>query len=155
MRCGPSTAVVLVLWGLLAGCGADPTGGDVSTRPGTAGGGAAEQRTELTVVVAARPQVAARTYTLTCAPAGGDHPDPTAACAALGTMEHPFAPVPAGTMCTEIYGGPQTATVTGRFRGEPVSARFSRTDGCQVARWDEHLALLVEPGGAEDSGSRG
>jgi hypothetical protein len=66
-------------------------------------------------------------------------------------MARPFAPVPAGTMCTEIYGGPQTATVTGRFRGEPVSAGFSRTDGCQVARWDAHLALLVEPGGAEAS----
>ena len=52
-------------------------------------------------------------------------------------------------MCTEIYGGPQTATVTGTFRGEPVSAEFSRTNGCEIARWDGHVALLVETGGAD------
>ena len=69
----------------------------------------------------------------------------------LPELKDPFAPVPSDAMCTEIYGGPQTATVTGTLRGEPVNARFSRTDGCQIARWDKHAALLVEAGGVEDS----
>jgi len=47
-----------------------------------------------------------------------------------------FAPTPAGTPCTQIYGGPQEALVTGRFRGAPVRARFGREDGCEIARWN-------------------
>jgi len=89
--------------------------------------------------------------TLTCDPAGGDHPDPEAACRALDALEHPFAPVPADTACTEIYGGPQTARVTGTYRGQPVHATFNRTNGCEIARWDGHVALLVERGGADGS----
>jgi hypothetical protein len=32
--------------------------------------------------------------------------------------------------------------VTGRFRGREVSSRFSRTDGCEIARWRTMAALL-------------
>jgi hypothetical protein len=35
-----------------------------------------------------------------------------------------------------IYGGPQEALVTGRFRGNLVRAHFSRKDGCELARWN-------------------
>jgi hypothetical protein len=87
-------------------------------------------------------------WSLACDPAGGDHPDPEAACRLLDELENPFAPVPADQACTEIYGGPQTAHVTGTFRGEPVDAEFDRTNGCQISRWDAHLDLLVERGGA-------
>lgn len=107
--------------------------------------------TELTVVVSNGPGKGERTYRLVCDPPGGDHPDPAAACRSLTEMKEPFAPVPPDTMCTEIYGGPQTATVTGTFRGEPVDAEFSRTDGCQIARWDQHAVLLVDAGGVDGS----
>ncbi len=88
------------------------------------------------------------TWTLTCSAdgtAGGDHPDAAAACAALSALDDPFAPVPRGTACTQVYGGPQRATVTGRWAGREVSATFVRTDGCEISRWDR-LAPLLQPG---------
>ncbi|WP_432502293.1 SSI family serine proteinase inhibitor [Kineococcus arenarius] len=88
------------------------------------------------------------TWTLTCAAdgtAGGTHPDPAAACAALAAAQEPFAPVPPDTACTQVYGGPQRATVTGTWDGREVSAQFDRTDGCQVARWNA-VAALLSPG---------
>ncbi len=51
-------------------------------------------------------------------------------------MRKPFAPVPIGVACPDIYGGPQTALVTGTFRGRGVHATFNRHDGCEIARWD-------------------
>ena len=134
----PLLAAALVL---LAGCGAEGGEDVVADQP-------AEGTTELTVVVKPGERPGTRTFTLTCDPAGGDHPDPEAACRMLDELEDPFAPVPPRTACTEIYGGPQTATVTGTFRGEPVDAEFSRTNGCGISRWDEHAELLVEAGGA-------
>jgi hypothetical protein len=83
----------------------------------------------------------ARTYTLRCAPAGGTLPRPAVACARLARLAHPFAPTPKDAVCTQIYGGPQQALVTGRFRGRVIRARFTRLNGCEIARWDR-LRLL-------------
>lgn len=47
--------------------------------------------------------------------------------------------------CTEIYGGPQIATVRGQLYGEPVDARFTRADGCGIADWDVLEPLLGAP----------
>jgi hypothetical protein len=44
--------------------------------------------------------------------------------------------VPATVACTQIYGGPQTALVTGEFRGRRVRATFNRKNGCEIARWN-------------------
>lgn len=82
------------------------------------------------------------TRTLTCDPPGGDHPDPQGACRALAAARAPFAPVPAGLLCTQIYGGPETATIEGTWRGEPVRAAYRRTDGCEIARWAAVAAVL-------------
>lgn len=86
--------------------------------------------------------VAPSRLTLSCDPPGGEHPDPPAACADLGEEAEPFAPVPPDSLCTEIYGGPQTATVRGTYRGRPVALELSRTDGCQIAQWDRMGSLL-------------
>jgi hypothetical protein len=83
----------------------------------------------------------ARSYTLRCAPAGGTLPRPARACTRLAQFAHPFRATPKGTVCTQIYGGPQQAVVTGRYRGRVVRARFSRATGCEIARWDR-LRLL-------------
>jgi hypothetical protein len=53
-----------------------------------------------------------------------------------------FAPTPPEQACSMIYGGPETATVKGTLRGEAISARFSRTDGCQTSRWERVKPLL-------------
>lgn len=90
-------------------------------------------------------------YTLTCVGRGpsGDLPDPEAACDHLEGMQDPFAPPPADQICTEQYGGPQTATITGRWQGEPVDVSLSRTDGCGISRWDALSPLLPVPVGVE------
>ncbi|QKW51060.1 SSI family serine proteinase inhibitor [Streptomyces buecherae] len=90
-----------------------------------------------------------RTYHLYCHPTGGNHPDPAAACAEVSKKTvwgaDPFAPVPKGTACTKIYGGPATAHVGGRWSGRPVSADFSRVDGCEISRWNKFAKLLGTP----------
>jgi hypothetical protein len=158
---------------LLAGCGGDTSGGDVSTEPrpsgsasgpamptpgtdssgspqGEPGGSDLIDPTELRVTVDTGTGQT-RTYTLRCDPPGGDHPDPEAACEALARMQAPFAPLPKGMLCTEVYGGPQTAKIEGTYRGVPTLAEFHRTDGCEISRWDAYAAVLVERGGAAGS----
>ncbi len=89
------------------------------------------------------------TWTLTCEPVSGEAPDPEQACTELGTVgPSVFAPPPKDLMCTEVFGGPEVATVTGTFAGEPVNATFSRTDGCEIARWDSVSSLLGPVGEA-------
>lgn len=46
-------------------------------------------------------------------------------------------------MCTQQYGGPQRARITGTWRGKKVDARFDRTDGCQIARWNRLDAVFT------------
>lgn len=38
--------------------------------------------------------------------------------------------------CTQIYGGPERMVVEGTLDGEPYSAEVTRSDGCQIARYD-------------------
>jgi hypothetical protein len=44
--------------------------------------------------------------------------------------------------CTQIYGGPQTAVVTGTLGGEKVDRRFTRTNGCELADFARASRLL-------------
>ena len=86
-------------------------------------------------------------WTLTCDPPGGTHPDPGAACQALeknGATALP--PVPKNQPCTMIYGGPETARITGTWKGEKIDAELSRTNGCEIARWKALTGLLPKPG---------
>jgi len=105
----------------------------------------AREPSELRVTVRTRSGSTARTYTLRCDPTGGDHPDPEAACAALDRAARAFAPVPKEQLCTQTYGGPQTAAIEGTWRGTMVSATFDRTDGCEIARWDSLAAVFGTP----------
>jgi Subtilisin inhibitor-like len=88
-------------------------------------------------------------YTLTCAPTAGTLPRRFAACKNLMNQKSPFAPTPSNVACTEIYGGPQEALVTGRFRGRVVRAHFGRKDGCEIARWNRVQFLF--PGTSANS----
>ena len=53
--------------------------------------------------------------------------------------------------CIELYGGPHRALVTGTLRGEKVSARFSRVDGCAIAAYDSLLEALGRPPALDDT----
>jgi hypothetical protein len=88
-----------------------------------------------------------REWRLHCERSGGTLPAPEKACERLLALDDPFAPTPGGAVCTEIYGGPAVAEVEGLYRGETVNARFTRTDGCEIDRWDRHAFLFpVRPG---------
>jgi hypothetical protein len=76
-----------------------------------------------------------KTWTLEC-PDGGTLPHPDQACAKLAKMDAPFAPVPKDKACTQVFGGPEEAVVTGTFRGKPVNAQFNKGNGCEIARWN-------------------
>jgi hypothetical protein len=102
--------------------------------------------TDLTIVVD-NGSGSTSTWRLTCNPPGGTHPDPKAACRALeanGAAALP--PVPKDKACTQIYGGPDTATITGTWQGQDVISRFARNDGCQISRW-KLMEGLLPPGG--------
>lgn len=44
--------------------------------------------------------------------------------------------------CSQIYGGPETALVTGTIDGEEVDRRFTRTNGCELADFRRVAGLL-------------
>jgi hypothetical protein len=123
----------------LGGCGdsaVSTTEGQTVTEPGTTAA------TELTITLDDGAG-GKRTVQLRCDPAGGDHTDPQTACDVLERAGKRALPaVPKDQICTQIYGGPQTARITGTWRGTPVDATLSRTNGCEIARWDALRGLL-------------
>jgi hypothetical protein len=108
---------------------------------GTLHGGSAV--TSLDIVIWPRGEPGPhRAWTLRCAPAGGTLPHAATACRKLLALRDPFAPTPPDTACTQIYGGPQVARMTGTFRGRRVSTVFRRRDGCETARWNRVAFLF-------------
>lgn len=109
---------------------------------------------ELSITVLQSAEAAPQNYTLACingSPAAeSKHPTANAACKALKDNPSLLNPAPIKTdqACTQQYGGPQTAKVTGAVDGVEVSASFSRTDGCQIALWDAVSAIIGSSGGA-------
>ena len=91
-------------------------------------------------------------WTLRCSRDGsaGDHPDPDGACSHLSGLDDPFAPLADDRVCSEQFGGPQTARVTGTWRGAAVDLRLSREDGCAISQWDALGPLLPGPVGVPD-----
>lgn len=115
-----------------------------SPTPGATSSAAAD----LTITLDETGSGSPRTFTLSCDPVGGDHPDADAACATLADLgPEAFAPPPRDEMCTQQYGGPEVATVEGTVAGTPVTAQLSRTDGCEISRWDALAPVLGSAGG--------
>jgi hypothetical protein len=80
--------------------------------------------------------------TLTC-----KAPTDSNACGeAAGVSAADLAPTPDDTACTQVYAGPERATIKGTIRGDAVDASFSRQDGCEVERWARVEPLLAEVG---------
>ncbi|MFC9293337.1 SSI family serine proteinase inhibitor [Streptomyces sp. NPDC057011] len=106
---------------------------------------ASPDRLAISMTATGNPQLK-REYQLECDPVGGDHPQRERACARLDRLaregKDPFAPVSRRQICSEQYGGPATARITGTWRGRTVDATFRRTDGCEINRWDELEPLL-------------
>ena len=143
----------------LAGCGAesgDPATQTTSTAPppeASAPPDGATAESQLTMMVTASDDVEPVTYELACtagAPVGESSlPDPAAACEVLAEHGDLIMTEPdSGAMCTQQFGGPETAVVTGTLDGEQINASFSRENGCEIDRWAMFEPLLGTPGGA-------
>jgi hypothetical protein len=118
-------ALILVAVALVAGCGEDdevPSGGPA---PGPA-------------LAALKITVDGKSTTVACDTAGESRE-----CGVVDAVDPAvFEPTPGNVACTQQYGGPEKATVTGTLRGEEVDASFSRENGCEIARWQDAQELL-------------
>ena len=103
---------------------------------------------ELTIMLTESPGTPPHEFRLL---ASGSTPDPSSTlpdpAAALAAVELDggkiLFPVPdPSRACTQQYGGPQVATVTGSYKGRAVNTSFKRTDGCEIARWTAAAPLL-------------
>ncbi len=87
------------------------------------------------------------TYTISClgdtaTVIGIDSINDQNACAQLAKPEVKQRIVggePADMVCTEQYGGPDEAVITGTFDGEVVSTTITRNNGCGINDWDNLL----------------
>ena len=141
-------AAVLVL----AGCGSEDdaapaaSGTPDATGSDPAAGGISQADNDLQIEVDLGDGSAPLTWTLTCVGfVEGSHPQAQAACDHLAGLDRPFAPLPADVVCSQQYGGPETARVIGRWGGEPVELDLSRVDGCRIAQWDSLVPVVPAP----------
>jgi Subtilisin inhibitor-like len=93
-------------------------------------------KVSLEITVSTKPGAPAKHWTLRCDPAGGTHPDPTAACGVLLKAKNPFAPLPKGIMCPMIRVGAKSARITGIYFGKHVDTTLTE-GGCQLAQWEQ------------------
>lgn len=49
---------------------------------------------------------------------------------------------PARRMCTQLYGGPQTARISGTIDGRRVDRTFRRTNGCEIEQYARISKIL-------------
>jgi hypothetical protein len=148
LAAGPCTgaAVLLAAVLVLAACASSP--GKDADAGDAAAGGISQADDDLRLTVDRGDGSPVEEWSLTCTGAvEGTHPEAEAACAHLAGLEDPFAPLPDDVVCTEQFGGPQTAHVTGRWDGEPVNLELSRSNGCLIAQWDSLGPLLPIPVG--------
>lgn len=129
----------------LAGC----TGDEARSGGDGAGPVDAGPPVRLAVVVKARPGAPPVESTLTCdggeAVASGAIADrgEDAACARVREITDLLLSEPdADRVCAAVYGGPQTARVTGTIGDERVERTFSRENGCAISDWDAAVPLL-------------
>ena len=137
---------------MVAGCGSGDDGSPeaAGTAEGTgsdpAAGAISQADNDLQIELDLGDGRAPVTWTLTCVGSvEGSHPQAQAACDHLAGMERPFAPLPEDVVCSQEYGGPETARVTGRWGGGPVELDLSRVDGCRIAQWDSLVPVVPAP----------
>jgi hypothetical protein len=116
----------------------------------TVSGDRSTARIDLTIVGGTDDDPAAWTRRLVCEAgeaSGEGIDDPEAACEAVQSDAGRAALFPgADRMCTQVYGGPEIAVVSGDLGGQPVQATIRRTDGCGIADWEALQVLLPAPG---------
>ncbi|HSK16264.1 MAG TPA: SSI family serine proteinase inhibitor [Gaiellaceae bacterium] len=138
--------VLLALILLLAACGAEEPG-DGGNGGGDAGedGDAGRPGPGIELTITFWPEGRegeAREAVLICDPVGGTHRAADRACKLLRANQDALEGLPPDTICTQVYGGPEEAEVTGVVDGARVQSAFSRQNGCEIDRWDRLAAVL-------------
>ncbi len=90
-------------------------------------------------------------WTLRCDPAGGTVPRAAGVCRQLYAIATPFAPRRKDIVCTDQYGGPQQALISGTYKGNRIWTMIGMRNGCDISR-AKRLAFLV-PGFSANPGS--
>jgi hypothetical protein len=104
-------------------------------------------------ITVAHPEAATATYHILClgdaaTVEGQERLDASVACTRLSDLQVRSRLVngaPADQICTEIYGGPDTATITGSHEGATVNTVIDRSNGCGMNDWDSLLAGILPP----------
>lgn len=104
-------------------------------------------QSHLTVTIRADGEKISAQHTLVChgdkASSDSTLPQAPLACASLEKLAELVNSSPnSATVCTEIYGGPQRAHVSGLLHGQSIVLDFSRTNGCLINQWDAASFLL-------------
>src|ERR687895_314597 len=95
-----------------------------------------EPTTELTISLwpEGRDEGGVKRWTLRCDPVSGSHTRRASACTRLYWMQKPFASPSGEEICTQVYGGPEQAVISGEHKGNRVWVLLSLSDGCKIAR---------------------
>ncbi|MEA2277669.1 MAG: hypothetical protein QOC78_2629 [Solirubrobacteraceae bacterium] len=57
------------------------------------------------------------------------------------------SPPPAHRLCTQIYGGPERARITGAIGARHVDRAFARRNGCEITDWEKARPLVPRANG--------
>lgn len=100
------------------------------------------------------------TYNLNCdvdGNASGTHPNPTVACSTLEEAYSNYIAIVSSKRdaCTMIYGGPETATISGLIRDTEIYVSLSRGNGCEIAEWDAWNEVLAPIASQQNTANAG
>lgn len=165
-RSGIMLLLAAVALGMFAGCTSSSGGGSTTTKTTKRGGGARasiEATVKFTIsnvgsrnkqvagITPPRNMACTRSIPSTCngvlsCPAKPDSKWEWDACAYLTSHRAKlFIQELGDVMCTEQYGGPEVARITGTVKGKPVRIKLTRTDGCHINQWSLHAPLWGQP----------
>lgn len=148
-----SPAVLLFFALFAVACGAtnvSDSGGTDSTIPGDSLGAGPYPVATLDITIT-HPDASDLSYTISClsdsASLLGDAPiSAEQACTALADTNvrtRLIDGAPADQVCTEIYGGPDLATIVGTHNGDTVNTTVDRSNGCGIDDWDQLLVDIL------------
>ena len=129
-------ALLIAVLAAAVGCGAS------QGSSGSASGSTAGTQLAISVWPEGRGTGAPTRWTLRCDPAGGTMPRASAVCRQLYGLRNPFAPLRSDVICTDQYGGPQQAVISGSFKGNRIWTLLAMRNGCEISR-AKRLAFLL------------
>lgn len=138
----PGAGLLAVVAGVLLGTAC--AGGPPGTDPGV--------EADLSVVIQ-DPHASSLAYVIRCASGGSGvegnaEIDARDACRALArpAVQNRLIRGPSSErVCSQVYGGPQTAMLSGTLDGQAVNTVVTRADGCDIGDWDNLLRDILLP----------